>query len=144
MKNKFFVTMLFSKNRETLASILQQLKSFIYPIKKTRNNARIMRPQWKQYQESFFKKFLAYTEDLQDFLEQFEFILFQIKGETDGRHWFLWLTLHRLDQVNYGYQAMVQGLNQYDFRYAVLRIISIWKPSTVTRKSIFSQTSCHL
>ena len=58
-------------------------------------------------QESFFKKFLTSTEDFQHVLEQFELILFQIKGETNGRHWFLLVTLHRLDQVNYGCQAMV-------------------------------------
>ena len=46
-----------------------------------------MQPQWRQYQESLFKKFLASAEDLQDVLEQFELILFQIKGETDGRRW---------------------------------------------------------
>jgi len=59
-----------------------------------------MQPQWRKYQVSF-KKFLASAEDLQDVLELFELILFQIKGETDGRRWILWVMLHQLDQVNY-------------------------------------------
>lgn len=63
MRNKLFVTPLFSKIRETLASILQQLKSFIYPKKKLGILPVSCSPSGGNIRYPL-KKNLASTEDL--------------------------------------------------------------------------------
>jgi len=65
MRNKLFVTPLFSKIRETLASILQQLKSFIYPKKKKLGILPAYgSPSGGNIRYPSLKKILASAEDL--------------------------------------------------------------------------------